>query len=155
MTAVDVVDKSYGASVEKKTSSSILRESRFSSLERDNSKLVSPEKVLSLRKNSAEEPTSQPLSSLLPPSSCVDLELSTVTRSASRASRDHVASSSVAEKRFVSESVHEKRSNLVHESKSPSSCSLKTATSRMEFEKRAIVDNSANVKGQMMSIEQT
>jgi len=48
--------------------SSLSRDNRLSSLERENNKLLSPEKVLSLRRNSADvanDHTSQPLSSLL------------------------------------------------------------------------------------------
>lgn len=48
--------------------SSLSRDNRLSSVERENNKLLSPEKVLSLRRNSADVPndqTSQPLSSLL------------------------------------------------------------------------------------------
>jgi hypothetical protein len=111
----------------EKKFSSLSRENRLNSLERENNKLLSPEKVLSLRRNSADpnQPTSQPLSSLM------------------KSSRDEERSTT------------SKMSNHIHESKmslnlstnhlEPRSISPSKLSERIES--RASIDNASNVKG--------
>lgn len=118
-------------------------------MERD-SKLVSPEKVLSLRRNSAagNGESGQPLSSLFNQS--LNESLNGLDRSLSKGSRDFGAES----RRFASESFHEERSSSrvlgsSFRELSNYSVSNNTTTERSDFSeaKRAVVDNASNVKG--------
>ena len=107
------------------------REKRLSSVEREN-KLLSPEKVLSLRRNSAAGTTAgdQPLSSLLN----VDAEVANgvIGRSTSKTSRDFATSN-----RY--ESFESSRSNHV------------TKHSEYNEQSSRRVDNASNVKGKSVS----
>ena len=119
----------------EKKFSSLSRENRLNSLERENNKLLSPEKVLSLRRNSADpnQPTSQPLSSLM------------------KSSRDEERSTT------------SKMSNHIHESKmslnlstnhlEPRSISPSKLSERIES--RASIDNASNVKGKNPQISKS
>lgn len=133
-------------------SSSLGREKRLSSVEREN-KLMSPEKVLSLRRNSGATgadvvaQSTQPLSSLYPFNAD---EINGIGRSTSKTSRDFADT-----RRYVSDT-YEARSNHVmnvnkHEYNSnslnsPISQVLSNRSEKTET-KRAIVDNASNVKG--------
>ena len=142
------LDKSYSSrdrrhltelNQEKTTSNyltSITREvggMRLGSLERENSKLVSPEKVLSLRRNSSDvnHQTSQPLSSLL------DSE---------ELSRSAVPKNELASKRYVNEAMHEERTNHLLNSKQSFSTTSNHVTSS-STKRASIIDNASNVKG--------
>lgn len=137
---------------EKNFTSSLNREQRLNSVERENNKLVSPEKVLSLRRNSSaagadiNSHTSQPLSSLF--SSANDDEaVNTIARTGSKNSRDF---SSLESKRYVSESIQKERSNHLVNSSQHSFQELRSnsTSNHVESSKRAVaVDSASNVKG--------
>ena len=125
------------------------REPRLNSVERENNKLVSPEKVLSLRRNSSAAGAdgnrpSQPLSSLITSNNNDDdlanSPVPPVARTASRNANDY---SSLESKRY--ESVQEGRSSSNHFQNSSNYHT--TATSNHVESKRSIIDSASNVKG--------
>ena len=134
---------------EKNFTSSLNREQRLNSVERENNKLVSPEKVLSLRRNSSaagadfNSHTSQPLSSLFSPANADDEAISpAIARTGSKNARDF--SSLESSKRYVSESFQKERSNhLVNSFQELRS----NSTSNHVESKRAVIDSASNVKG--------
>lgn len=138
------VDKSYSSRLndrrhlselnqEKTYTTSLTRETgRLGSLERENvgNKLVSPEKVLSLRRNSGDinQTSSQPLSSLFQSS----------TNNSDEFTRSMTKNES-ATKRYVSE-----ERSLMSSSNHIATANHVTSTTTT---KRAIIDNGPNVKG--------
>lgn len=127
------------------------REKRLGSAERD-SKLLSPEKVLSLRRNSAAAngESGQPLSSLFNQS--LNESLNGLDRSLSKGSRDFGHES----RRFVSENVHEEQRSSTNRLLGSSfrevanySASNNSATVKSDFSetKRSVIDSASNVKG--------
>lgn len=146
-----MVDKNFGSRSsdrrhltelnQDKIYSSLGREKRLTSVEREN-KLLSPEKVLSLRRNSTDPATqsAQPLSSLFQQSN------DQVGRSTSKTTRDFGES-----RRYVSESYesrnHQSSINKEYNSNeisSPISHVLANKSERLESKR---VDNASNVKG--------
>lgn len=138
---------------QEKIYSSLGRDKRLSSVEREN-KLLSPEKVLSLRRNSAGTGadavthTAQPLSSLF--QSNKEEDVNGVGRSISKTSRDFTTNES---RRYVNETF-ESRSNHMssinkHEynSNELSSPINHVLTNKSERSESSWIDKASNVKG--------
>jgi hypothetical protein len=136
---------------QEKIYSSLGREKRLSSVEREN-KLLSPEKVLSLRRNSAGTGaeavtyTANPLSSLFQSNNAE--EVNGVGRSTSKTSRDFTTNES---RRYVNETFESRSSNHLssvnkHEynSNEISSPINHVLTNKSESNR---IDSASNVKG--------
>lgn len=133
---------------QEKSYSSLGRDKRLNSVEREN-KLLSPEKVLSLRRNS-DAVTAQPLSSLFQPNNAE--EVNGVGRTTSKTSRDFTTTES---SRYVNETYELKSNHLSNINKheyssnelnSPIGHVLANKSERLETSR---VDKASNVKGKL------
>ncbi|XP_059352458.1 filamin-B-like isoform X4 [Daphnia carinata] len=136
---------------QEKSYSSLGRDKRLNSVEREN-KLLSPEKVLSLRRNS-DAVTAQPLSSLFQQNNAE--EMNGIGRSTLKTSRDFTTESS----RYVNETYEMKSNHLSNkheyssnELNSPISHLLANKSERLETSR---VDKASNVKVSSMALGAT